>query len=70
MYHCKRFRKLILEYKHPKPVAKDQNLLILDLQDVFEYMNTMNTKETKKQIKAEVMTVNTKKLMKRIKAMN
>ena len=70
MYHCKRFRKLILEYKHPKPVAKDQNLLILDLQDVFEYMNTMNTKEIKKQIKAEVMTVNTKKLMKRIKAMN
>jgi len=33
-------------------------------------MNTMNTKEVKKVIKAEVLTVNTKRLMKRIKAMN
>jgi ubiquitin carboxyl-terminal hydrolase 17 len=49
-------------------VPKDTNLLILDLQDVFEHMHTMNA--TKKQLKAEVLTVNTKKLMKRIKAMN
>jgi hypothetical protein len=30
----------------------------------------MNTKESKKPVKAEIMTINTKKLMKRIKAMN
>ena len=31
LYHCKRFRQLVLEYKHPKPVAKDQSLLVLEL---------------------------------------
>lgn len=49
-------------------MSKDSTLLISELQDVFEHMHTMNA--TKKQVKAEVLTVNTKKLMKKIKAMN
>ena len=59
-----------MAYKHPKPVAKDTQLLVLELQEIFDYMNTLNTKESKKPVKAEVVTINTKKLMRRIKAMN
>ena len=68
LYHCQRFRRLILEYKHLKPVPKDATLLILDLKDVFEHMYTIDA--PKKQVKAKVLTVNIKKLMKKIKAMN
>ncbi|TNV77791.1 hypothetical protein FGO68_gene10338 [Halteria grandinella] len=67
LYHCKRFRQKVISYQIPKSTQKDaQPLLILELQELFQEMDSQNLKESKK----GAVTLNTKKLMKRIKSLN